>query len=308
MDISGAAHLRSDQTSAKAFLLKHLAIEVADLYGVEDPRYLTHVANEWYNDDKKDFRWKFLENKLSDFGHLQGLKVLDMASGCGTFVFHGLKQGYDVVGVDPDPWKTEFIKMKVRDCHYPDTWIARFIPAFGEALPFDDGAFDLVTTYQTLEHVSDVARCLHEMLRVVKPGGYLYIVAPSYNSFYEGHYRVPFLPRMPRVLAKGYLKALGRPLAGLNSINYVTTSNVKAYLLAENTDMRLVDLKQQEFTNRHGRVRQRLALDAVPHNVSSALNYLYAGWKYASKIGRAEETIQLWVQKEPHRNMTPDPY
>ncbi|WP_219925286.1 methyltransferase domain-containing protein [Aeromonas veronii] len=36
---------------------------------------------------------------------------------------------------------------------------------------FEDNTFDVVTTYQTLEHVQDVAACIDELIRVAKPGG-----------------------------------------------------------------------------------------------------------------------------------------
>ena len=110
---------------------------------------------------------------------------------------------------------------------YPDAWRDRVVEAVGEELPFPDACFDLVTTYQTLEHVRDVNQCLSEMLRVLKPGGVLYARAPDYNSFFEPHYRLPFLPRMNRRVAAAYLKALGRPVEGLNTLNWVTGRGVR---------------------------------------------------------------------------------
>jgi ubiquinone/menaquinone biosynthesis C-methylase UbiE len=42
-----------------------------------------------------------------------------------------------------------------------------------EALPFEDGAFDIVTCAWALETAPDVTRAVHELCRVVRPGGVL---------------------------------------------------------------------------------------------------------------------------------------
>lgn len=42
------------------------------------------------------------------------------------------------------------------------------------AMPFDDGTFDVVTSFGLLEHFDDVDRVIAEMARVVKPGGMLF--------------------------------------------------------------------------------------------------------------------------------------
>lgn len=39
--------------------------------------------------------------------------------------------------------------------------------------PFADGAFDAIFTYAVFEHIIDIEHALHEMLRVLKPGGYV---------------------------------------------------------------------------------------------------------------------------------------
>jgi ubiquinone/menaquinone biosynthesis C-methylase UbiE len=44
-----------------------------------------------------------------------------------------------------------------------------------EHLPFADGTFDAVTSLEALEFMEDPAACLREMLRVLRPGGVLFI-------------------------------------------------------------------------------------------------------------------------------------
>ena len=48
-------------------------------------------------------------------------------------------------------------------------------PADAERLPYEDGAFDLVTGHAFLHHIPDPQAALAEMVRVLRPGGTLFI-------------------------------------------------------------------------------------------------------------------------------------
>ena len=46
-------------------------------------------------------------------------------------------------------------------------------------LPFDDAYFDLIVSGQTLEHVKNPFKLVAEMKRVLKPSGFMILIAPS---------------------------------------------------------------------------------------------------------------------------------
>lgn len=48
----------------------------------------------------------------------------------------------------------------------------------GEGLPVPDGSFDTVVTINTLEHIYDLQGTLHELVRVLRPGGRLILAVP----------------------------------------------------------------------------------------------------------------------------------
>lgn len=98
-------------------------------------------------------------------------RILDMSSGCGTFVFYGLMNGYDIYGIEPVKWKHEFNFLKAKEKGYPDAWMKRFCSAVGEYLPFNDETFDIISTYQTLEHVQSHKKCFGEFKRVLRMRG-----------------------------------------------------------------------------------------------------------------------------------------
>jgi SAM-dependent methyltransferase len=105
-------------------------------------------------------------------------------------------------------------------------WAERITAGIGENLPYQDNSFDGVTTYQTLEHVQDPFKVLSEMVRITRPGGIILIRCPDYTSTFEAHYRLAWMPLMPRFIAKAYLRLRGRPTRGLDAIHYVTKSKI----------------------------------------------------------------------------------
>ncbi len=194
--------------------------------GNDDPDRITRITNNWFNDKENyDGRWAVIRARLPGKA-----KVLDMAAGCGTFLLYGLHLGFDAWGVEPEAWKHDYFARKIAASAYPGDYRQRLVAGWGEALPFPAAHFDLVTTYQTLEHVRDVRQCLDEMLRVLKPGGVLYVRAPDYSGFFEPHYELPFLAKMNKGIASLYLKLLGRPLTALRELNWISEKQIVSLL------------------------------------------------------------------------------
>ena len=70
--------------------------------------------------------------------------------------------------------------------NYPTTDVL----GIGEKLPFKSNTFDAVFSLNVLEHVIDPFESASEIMRVLKPGGELYVVAPFLQPFhgYPNHY------------------------------------------------------------------------------------------------------------------------
>ena len=62
-------------------------------------------------------------------------------------------------------------------------------------IPFPDATFDTVVSFDVLEHVDDVKRCMEEIYRVLKPGGKAYLVFPQFYQPLESH--LGFVTHMP---------------------------------------------------------------------------------------------------------------
>lgn len=53
---------------------------------------------------------------------------------------------------------------------------------FESTVPLADGSCDVVTSFFVLEHLPDPTKALEEIVRILKPGGRLFLIAPNYGS------------------------------------------------------------------------------------------------------------------------------
>lgn len=79
------------------------------------------------------------------------------------------------------------------------------VAADAEHLPFAAGVFQRVECDAVLEHVRDVDKVMHEIRRVVAPGGYVHLVTPFCHPFHQ-------YPEDFRRFTLDGLKALAGPL------------------------------------------------------------------------------------------------
>ena len=172
-------------------------------------------------------------------------KILDIGSGVGGFVVACRQCGLRAFGVEPDRigQGSQLTSVQIARRRLDDT---AFVVGVGEQLPFPDNAFDLVVLDQVIEHVMDQAAVLREALRVVKPGGLIYIACPNYLRFYEPHYKVLWFPLLPKWLGRFYLRMRGRNPAMLRQLNYTTNWRVHALIRRLDAE-RGADLNRERF-------------------------------------------------------------
>ncbi len=130
------------------------------------------VADRWWSDD---IRWvrtlkAMVPGRLSWFDRQidwSGKRVLDL--GCaGGFMAEALAaRGAHVTGIDPAAQAIEAARAHASVMGYD----IRYDVGVGEALPYDDAAFDAVVCVDVLEHVRDLPRVLAEVARVMTPDG-----------------------------------------------------------------------------------------------------------------------------------------
>ena len=202
------------------------ALEYLKEYQKVAPNWKSSAVANALNLEKNDERMLHIENDLEI--ELKNYKVLEIGSGVGSFLIAAKTNNVDCYGIEPNLVGVE--TSAIRDSTLKD----RILCGVGEQLPYKDGIFDLVVSFQVLEHTQKPDDVLRESIRVLKKNGYLYFVIPNYNSFWEGHYGLFWLPRFPKKIGKIYLELLGRDSKFLESLNYITPKYLLNVLDEEN--------------------------------------------------------------------------
>ena len=173
-------------------------------------------------------------------------RVLDIGSGVGSLVVACRQRGLIAFGIEPDRIgggaSISAIQIARRRIETPV-----FAVAVGESLPFDNRTFDLVTMNQVMEHVSDQGAVLHEAVRVLGDEGILYVACPNYLRFYEPHYKIFWLPLLPKRLGRWYLRLRGRNPVLLDQLTYTTNARLRSCFQELGQDYMYLDLHREEF-------------------------------------------------------------
>lgn len=141
--------------------------------------------------------------------HAAGRDVLDVGCNTGYGTMRFVPVARRVVGVDVSPRAIEAAQGRASDGR------PEFVVTSGFKLPFHDASFDLVTSFQVLEHVPDPSVFLAELSRVTRPGGSVILATPNaatrlfpgmtpWNRFHVREYRAD---ELAAVLAGAFASA-----------------------------------------------------------------------------------------------------
>jgi SAM-dependent methyltransferase len=131
------------------------------------------TRDHWWHDDFIDM--------VALHWQLEAVRtVLDVGCGVGHWsrtLARVLPHAAEVIGVDREELWIAKAAQRAAAAGLSQRFQYRLASA--ESLPFDDGAFDLVTCQTLLMHVSDPKHVLDEMSRVTRPGGLVLAAEPT---------------------------------------------------------------------------------------------------------------------------------
>jgi ubiquinone/menaquinone biosynthesis C-methylase UbiE len=104
----------------------------------------------------------------------QGARVLDVGCGGGQNLLWiaGRRPDLDLTGLDLSADQVGRAERRARSVDVN----ARFVEGSALELPFEDASFDIVLSVGSLKHWPDKDRGISECLRVLRPGGQLFVV------------------------------------------------------------------------------------------------------------------------------------
>jgi SAM-dependent methyltransferase len=115
----------------------------------------------------------FSHEVVDAVGVQAGETVLDVATGTGNAALELARRGAQVTGLDLTP---ELLPVAERRAAEEGLEIS-FVEGDAQALPFEDGSFDRVTSVFGVMFAPDQARAAAELLRVCRPGGTVAVAA-----------------------------------------------------------------------------------------------------------------------------------
>ncbi len=114
--------------------------------------------------DPRIYHVKLIREHLGD---LRGKRVLDVGCGKGRFarIYHEQEPAAEIWGLDISE---EMLRSVPEGIHTRQGSMTE--------LPFESGFFDGAYATESLEHAVEIEKAVHEICRVVKPGGHIAII------------------------------------------------------------------------------------------------------------------------------------
>ncbi|MBQ3032872.1 MAG: methyltransferase domain-containing protein, partial [Deferribacterales bacterium] len=132
-------------------------------------RYVTSV--------KGKIELEHIHRYLLAMEYVKGKDILDIASGEGygsaLLSFSAAK----VTGVDIDMQAVIHASRKYKRDNI------KFVQGSGENIPFDNHRFDVVVSFETIEHIENPYKMVEEVKRVLKPGGIYIVSTPNIEEY-----------------------------------------------------------------------------------------------------------------------------
>jgi len=115
--------------------------------------------------------------EAAEFGHHRGERVLEIGSGTGCDLFQFAKHGALAYGIDVTPAHLKLARQRLG---------GRAQVLFGDAtsIPFASATFDYVYSHGVLHHIDHPEKVVHEIIRVLRPGGRFNVHVYSLFSYF----------------------------------------------------------------------------------------------------------------------------
>ena len=150
-----------------------------------------------------------------------GRTVVDIGAGDGTFIDMMQRS---VSGIEKaEAVELSSVAIRQGQSKHPSVI---FKQGSCDALPYPDASFDTVFAIEVVEHLLDVDRCLSEVHRVLKPGGFFGVTTTDFNllkriviaTFFWNKFFYPNNPHIRFFTRKTLAEMAGRH--GLESVAY----------------------------------------------------------------------------------------
>jgi len=196
-----------------------------DYYQKTKPDYIRGNEKDMkYQNYTFDEKLDFLEKKISK----KQKKILDIGSGPGFFLRRAKRRGWNILGIEPSPIACEYAKKQK---------IPTIQKFFHEVNAKEIGKFDVIHTFDVLEHVNNPINILKKSYSLLKKGGIIVIEVPNdFNPLQE------IVQKSSK--KKEYWVTLSSKLKKFDHINYFNFESISK--LVKKTGFNII-LKESTF-------------------------------------------------------------
>jgi 2-polyprenyl-3-methyl-5-hydroxy-6-metoxy-1,4-benzoquinol methylase len=201
---------------------------------VDNAAYAAEYHRGYEHNREKKLRTATVRlNRIASLVRSKSPRLLDVGSSVGCVIEVAINRGWDAVGIDVSASAVDFCRKRNLPCRLVD----------GNALPFPDGSFDVLTAWHVIEHVADVEKTLADWFRVLRPNGVLALETPdassplvrlrgsSYRKFWAPEHTYTFTPStLAEFMRRAGFEILRRPAFGSSaSLSAGMTAYTVAY-------------------------------------------------------------------------------
>jgi 2-polyprenyl-3-methyl-5-hydroxy-6-metoxy-1,4-benzoquinol methylase len=113
--------------------------------------------------------------------HTEGKRLLDVGCGTGDFLNTCKKDGWEVVGVEPNRKARELAANKLN--------FQNSLNLFSDLEKLPEGKFDIITLWHVLEHVPNLETYTKSLKERLKSNGVLIVAVPNFKSYDANYYQ-----------------------------------------------------------------------------------------------------------------------
>lgn len=188
----------------------------------------------------------------TELGYPSGaVDLADIGCGAGTQCLMWAQDGHRVHGLDINDALVEIAKRRGSDAGGE----MEFLTGTAAALPWPDGSMDVCLLPELLEHVPEWQVCLDECLRILRPGGILYVSTANYLCPKQMEFDLPCYSWYPAPLKRYFERRAVTDWPELvnhakyPAVNWFSFYSLRRYLASRGFDCRdrfdVMDLARQ---------------------------------------------------------------